>query len=100
MTKKYRAGYGDGSGQEYIVGPSPEMPSVSEALLTLRWGCSCCKDTSPLNEQERAFRDKVVKALNMHDTLKRFVSDLGKGGSMLGYRMERRRVKLLKELKA
>ena len=91
---KYRAGYTDDSGEEYIV--DTNLPG---AVLTLRWGCSCCKDTSPLTAEEKAFRDKVVKALNMHDRFARFARNLGRGGSMLGYKMETERVKLLKELK-
>ena len=82
----------DDSGEEYIL-------AAGEAKLTLRWGCSCCKDTSSLTKEEKAFRDKVVKAVNMHDRFARFARNLGRGGSMLGYKMETERVKLLKELK-
>jgi len=66
---KYTAGYDDGSGEEYILRGDDEV-------LALRWGCSCCKDCSPLTESEIAFRDTVVTALNSHGAQAALIAEL------------------------
>lgn len=59
VPERLHAAFSDGSGEEYITtGPDGGF------ALALRWGCSCCKDTSPLTPPEVAFRDRVVAAYN------------------------------------
>lgn len=89
---KLRAGYEDGSGEEYIL-------ADGEAKLTLRWGCSCCKDTSPLTAEEIAFRDRIVKAVNMYDRMVRFLRKIDRyKGTVLNYTHYRSLKTILKDV--
>lgn len=67
--QRYRAGYADGSGEEYIT-------LDDKAVLAMRWGCSCCKDISDLKPAELGFRDMVVDALNATAALEARVGEL------------------------
>lgn len=77
--KKWRIGFDDDSGSEYIVTYREKRPDCDnqDAILTCRWGCSCCKNTpasiDDLTEEEfnnmgficfvRNHADEIVKAL-------------------------------------
>jgi hypothetical protein len=47
----WKIAYSDGSGPEYIT-------ASNQSIATLRWGCSCCKDTpdsfDDMSEEEQA----------------------------------------------
>lgn len=64
---------------KYQVGVEEENIVCDGAtVLTVRWGCDCCKDFSPLTPEEIAFRDKVVKALNHYDAMHRMLKRIHK----------------------
>lgn len=59
----WRVNFSDGSGDgKYIT-------AKHDAIVKLRWGCSCCEDTSELSQNEKANRDFIVRACNNHDAL-------------------------------
>lgn len=76
--KPYRAGFSDDSGEEYIT-------LYDKGVLKLRWGCSCCQNTSPLSREELRFRDRVVKALNNYDRTVRLLKRLQSRQNTLTY---------------
>lgn len=69
MAEKYRVGYADGSGNEYVVEVATECP-----VATVRWGCSCCKDTDPLTAEEEARIRLMAAAPSLYDALNAFLS--------------------------
>lgn len=91
--KPYRAGYDDNSGEEYIT-------ANGRGVLKLRWGCTCCQDTSPLTRKEIAFRDRVVKALNNYDRTVRLLKRLQSRQNTLTYPNAVSVRRLLKDLTA
>lgn len=91
--KPYRGGFDDNSGEEYIV-------DSNGAVLTLRWGCGCCKNTSPLTREELRFRDRVVKALNNYDRTVRLLKRLQSRQNTLTYPNAVSVRRLLKDLTA
>lgn len=60
----WKIGYNDGSGPEYITGSEP----TGKAVLTLRWGCGCCKehvDTfDEMDAEEQANARRIVALIN------------------------------------
>jgi len=57
MAKKYRVGYKDGSGMEYII-----LNKTDEPIAATTWGCSCCKHASSQKELNNA--KLIADALN------------------------------------
>ena len=53
---KVRIGYKDGSGSEYIT-------VDNEAILAVRWGCSCCKNTPDTVEDLTAEEYELMKRI-------------------------------------
>jgi hypothetical protein len=89
--KPFRAGDYDSDGEEYIL-------VDNSTVLTLRWGCDCCKDTSRLSREEIAFRDRVVKALNNYDRTVRLLRKLQSRQNTLSYPTAVSVRRLLKDL--
>ena len=52
---KYKAGYGDGSGMEYVT-------LNGKAVAKTNWGCGCCQSES--GEKEFEMARKIANALN------------------------------------
>ena len=99
--KPYRGGYNDESGEEYITRADVHSnPHARTPVLTLRWGCDCCKDTSPLTREETRFRDRVVKALNNYDRTVRLLKRLQSRQNTLTYPNAVSVRRLLKDLTA
>jgi hypothetical protein len=66
----WRIAYTDGSGPEYIT-------ANDVSLVTLRWGCSCCKNTitefSELSAEEQANARLIAAAPDLLDACKRLL---------------------------
>lgn len=60
----WKIGYNDGSGPEYITGAEP----TGKAVLTLRWGCGCCKESvdtfDEMSTEEQANARRIVALIN------------------------------------
>jgi hypothetical protein len=58
--------YSDGSGPEYIT-------ASNQSIATLRWGCSCCKDTpdsfDDMSEEEQANARLIAAAPELLEAL-------------------------------
>ena len=61
----WEVGYDDGSGEEHITGPDD-----NERIAAIRWGCSCCQDTSPLTPKEQANARLIAAAPDLLAALK------------------------------
>lgn len=58
LDESWRVGYKDRSGGTTITTvkerPSQFGGTLPSSVVTMRWGCGCCMDNSPLSEEERA----------------------------------------------
>jgi hypothetical protein len=60
---EWKIGYSDGSGPEYIT-------ENDKAILALRWGCGCCKNTpNSFKDMTEAEQERARSILEAHNRL-------------------------------
>jgi hypothetical protein len=63
----WKNGYDDGSGEEIVRQDFKGIEGKS--IVVARWGCGCCKDDSPLTEEEKANVRLIAAAPEMFEVI-------------------------------
>jgi hypothetical protein len=75
----WKIAYSDGSGPEYIT-------ASNQSIATLRWGCSCCKDTpdsfDDMSEEEQANAQLIAAAPELLEALEIVAASLDEAISL------------------